>query len=125
MKRELEGLPVSRFVARAFGEGIMAKPKFDGVVQAVHYNPDGQVAWVRVFLRRGPTFSDRVMLDRKTLITNIQSGKRFVAGQRVLQMASTFEIQDPVRVLEKDGKQFLVTGSRQADGDNLEGVPVL
>jgi hypothetical protein len=103
----------------------MAKPKFDGVVQAVHYNPDGQVAWVRVFLRRGPTFSDRIIMDRNTLIASIQSGKHIVSGQRVLQMASTFDIQGPIQVIDKDGKQILVTNSREVDQDCLEGVPVL
>ena len=44
----------------------MAKIKYDGVITAVHFNPDKQVDWVRAFLRCGPQFSDRIMLDRQT-----------------------------------------------------------
>ena len=31
----------------------MANKKYDGVIEAVHYAPDGQVEWVRAYLRRG------------------------------------------------------------------------
>jgi hypothetical protein len=103
----------------------MAKPKVDGVVQAVHYNPDGQVAWVRVYMRRGPTFSDRMMLNRQTLIANLQSGKHYFIGERVPQMASTFELTTSLYMVEKDGKQILVAGAQDADRDRLEGVPVI
>ena len=103
----------------------MTKIKVDGVVQAVHYNPDGQVDWVRVFLRRGPTFSDRVILNRQALIANIQSGKHFFIGERVPQMASTFELADRVQIAEKNGKQILLAGAHDADRDHLVGVPVI
>ena len=103
----------------------MSKTKVDGVVQAVHYNPDGQVAWVRAYLRRGPTYSDRMMLDRQALIANIQSGKHYFIGDRVPQMASTFEIADPLQIVEKNGKQILVVGAQDADRDHLVGVPVI
>jgi hypothetical protein len=103
----------------------MARIKFDGVVQAVHYNPDGQVAWVRAYLRRGPTFSDRVLIDRPTLVASIKSGKRYFTGQRQAQMASTFSIGAKLHVLDKNGKNILVTGEWDADHDYLEGVPVL
>lgn len=103
----------------------MAKPKFDGVVEAVRYTPDGQVDWVRAYLRRGPTFSDHQLLSRHTLIEELKSGKRYLAGKRVPLMASTFEVSKPLRVLERNGSDVLVTGSLEADRDNLEGVPVI
>ena len=103
----------------------MAKPKFDGVVEAVHYKPDGRVAWVRAYLRRGPTYSDWLLLDRQTLIERLKSGKRFVAGRRVLLKASTFEVTKPLQVVQKNGQEILVVGEVQADHDCLEGVPVL
>jgi len=105
----------------------MPKSKIDGVIQAVHYGPDGQVAWARAYLRRGPTYSDWVMLDRQTLIANLKSGKRYFIGERIPQLASTFDIRekDPVRVVEKDGKQLLVIGSQDSDGDHLNRVPVI
>jgi hypothetical protein len=107
----------------------MAKRKLDGVVNAVHYNPDGQIAWVRAYLRRGPTFSDYMMLDRQTLIANLKSGKNYFVGERVPQMASTFEVGAALRVVDKDGKQIIVSGDKDADNtserDHLEGAPVI
>lgn len=103
----------------------MAKPKFDGVIEAVRYKPDGQVDWVRAYLRRGPTFSDRVLLDRQTLIEHLKSGKRYLAGKRVRLMASTFEVSEPLQVLQVDGAEVLVTGERRSERDSLEGVPLI
>ncbi len=103
----------------------MASKKFDGVVEAVHYTPDGRVAWVRVFERRGPTFTDRIILDRKTLIERLKSGKNFVAGQRVPLKASTFETSNPQIVIQLDGQGFLTTGNILANKDDLEGIPVI
>ncbi len=103
----------------------MAKPKFDGVVEAAHYGPDGNVAWVRVYERRGPTFSDRLIVDRPTFIERIKAGRKYVVGKRVPLMASTFETSHPVRYLQ-DGKHgVLATGDLKSDQDRLEGVPVL
>lgn len=103
----------------------MAKEKFDGVVEAVHFAPDGKVAWVRAYERRGSIYSDRILLDRKTLIERIRSGKRFYTGQRILLEAGTFEIFHPIRVIGQDGHSILVTGYSSAQKDTLDGVPVL
>ena len=103
----------------------MAKQKFDGVVEAVHYKPDGQVDWVRTYLRRGPVFSDYILLDRQTLVEHLKSGKQYVAGRRIPQLASTFEVTKPLQVVRKDGQEFLATGNLQSDQDCLEGVPEL
>jgi hypothetical protein len=103
----------------------MAKPKFDGVVEAVHYKPDGQVDWVRTFLRRGPTFSDYIILDRQTLVEHLKSGKKYMAGRRIPQLASTFEVTTPLRVIQNAGRDVLVTGDIQSDQDKLADVPVI
>jgi hypothetical protein len=105
----------------------MAKPKFDGVVEAVHYGPEGRVDWVRTYLRRGPTFSDYILLDRQTLIEHLRAGKKYVAGKRIPQLASTFEVTSPIRLIQKDGEDLLVSGDIQADAekDHLENVPVI
>jgi len=103
----------------------VAKQKYDGVVQAVHYKPDGQVDWVRAYLRRGPTFSDHVLLDRQTLLEQIKAGKRFWVGQRVPQLAGTFEVTEALHVVTKDGKEALVVGEESAERDHLKGVPVI
>lgn len=103
----------------------MARLKYDGVVTAVHYSPDKQVDWVRVFLRQGPIFSDRINMDRQSLIDEILSGKKFKVGSRVEYNAGTFEISEPVNVLEKNGDSILVVGDVQAGQDCLDGVPII
>ena len=103
----------------------MAKPKIDGVIEAVRYNPDGRINWVRAYLRRGPTYSDRILLDRQKLIGLLKSGKSIVSGVRVEQMASTFQLGKPVRLLQNNGQEILVTGEVQSNQDRLEGVPIL
>ena len=101
----------------------MAKLKYDGVIEAVRYRTEGKVDWVRAYLRRGPIFSDHVLLQRQSLIDLIKQGKQFVTGSRVQFYASTFKVSDPVRVLEKNGKFYLVTGGDAPDQDSLPGVP--
>lgn len=103
----------------------MAKQKYDGVVEAVHYKPDGQVDWVRTYLRRGPTFSDYILLDRQTLIEHLKAGKKFMAGKRIAQLASTFEVSHPLKVIQSDSRDVLVVGDVQSNVDRLEGVPLL
>ena len=103
----------------------MAKTKFDGVIEAVHYTPEGQVDWVRVYERRGPTFSDRVLLDRSNLICRLKARKRFVIGQRKVQWASTFEPSASLQLIRKGGQELIVTGEALADHDLLEGAPVI
>jgi len=109
----------------------MARPKYDGVIQGVRYTDEGQILWVRAYLRRGPTWSDHILLDRQTLIQQIKSGKRFVVGQRIPRMAGTFEVSAPVRLLNPNGQEILVTsdipvaGDLQAVKDYLKDVPLL
>lgn len=103
----------------------MAKPNFDGVIQAVRYRTDGQIDWVRAYLRRGPTFSDYVLLSRQDLIAAIKSGKRFVTGDRIPLLASTFKVCHPVQIVAKDGREILLAGEAQTDKDYLEGVPLI
>ncbi len=96
-------------------------PKFDGVIEAVRYK-DGKIEVVRAYERRGATFSDRVLLDRKTLLQRLKEGKRFVTGQRREFLASTFEVGKPVTLAGQDGGQ-VVTTLAQDQHDELEGVP--
>ncbi len=103
----------------------MANQKFDGVVEAVHYQSDGQIAWVRMYLRRGPTFSDYILLKRQTLIEHLKAGKKYVIGERVLQLSSTFKVSQPIRVIQKDSKDILVVGGGQSTQEHLDGVPVI
>ena len=101
----------------------MAK-KFDGVIEAVRYNPDGQIALVRAYVLRVVTYSDRVLLDRKTLLERINEGKKFTTGQRKEFLASTFEFGKPVKVLGSNGKDILTTREDAPQHDELEETPI-
>jgi hypothetical protein len=95
--------------------------KFDVVIEAVRYK-NGKIELARGYERRGPTFTDRVLLDRKTLLERLQGGKRLVTGQRKEYLASTFDVGKPIKLVGADGKQ-VVTTLLQANHDELEGVP--
>ncbi|HLF91474.1 MAG TPA: hypothetical protein VI451_21195 [Anaerolineales bacterium] len=97
----------------------------DGVVEAVRYGADGMVEWVRMYQRRGPTYSDWKLVKRPALIEMLKAGKNVVAGERVLYQASTFKTGPALRVIERGGKEILMTGETQAEKDKLDGVPVV
>jgi len=100
----------------------MAK-KFDGVIEAVRYK-NGQIMAVRAFERRGATFSDHVLIDRKELLERLKKGQNYVIGKRKELLAGTFEVLGkPVRVLNHDGKEIISTRPN-ADHDELEQAPV-
>jgi hypothetical protein len=103
----------------------MFGPKYDGVIEAVHYTPDGQVEWVRAYERRGAAFSDCVILDRAKLIERLKARKRFMVGRRIPQMAATFDTSVPVRLIREKGQEILVTGYIKQNQDYLEGVPII
>ncbi len=104
----------------------MAQKKFDGVIEAVHYTPEGSLAWVRAYERRGPTFSDLVLIDRAELIKHMKAGKKYVLGHRILYRASDFEVSQALSLAQKDGHEFLILENAPQDGkDNLKGAPVV
>jgi hypothetical protein len=105
----------------------MARAKYDGVVEAVHYSPDGKVDWVRAYERRGSTFSERLLLDRDTLIHRMKHGKRYVSGQRLQYMGSTFDIAETLNLVANrdSGREVLVTSQGEANQDDLKGVPII
>ena len=100
----------------------MARAKYDGVIEAVRYGTDGQIAWVRLYERRGPVFSDHVMVDRPELVSQLKAGKRFVVGRRKPYLAGTFDVSHPLQLVPRAGGELLVAGAPAADGDRLEGV---
>jgi len=97
--------------------------RFDGVIEAVRYKA-GRIEWVRAYERRGATYSDWVLLDRKSLLQRLKNGKRFVTGRRQELLASTFITDRPVQVRGEGEKQTIRT-SAGAEHDELEGVPTL
>lgn len=101
----------------------MAK-KFDGVIEAVRYNPDGRIDLVRAYVLRGVTYSDRVLLDRETLLERIKKGKKFTTGQRKEFLASTFEIGKSIKTVGNNGTEFITTRETSPQRDDLEETPV-
>jgi hypothetical protein len=95
--------------------------KFDVVIEAVRYK-EGKIEVVRGYERRGPTFSDYVLLDRKAVLERLKEGKRLVTGQRQQYLGSTFQVGKSVKLVGQDGKQ-VVTTRTESDYDELEGVP--
>ena len=100
---------------------MMAK-KFDGIVEAVRYK-DGQIEVVRAFERRGPAFSDRVLIERHELLERLKKGKTFVTGRRKELLAGTFEQGKPLQIVNHDGREFVSTRNG-VEHDELEQVPV-
>jgi hypothetical protein len=98
----------------------MAK-KFDGIIEAVR-SKNGQIVTVRAYERRGASFSDRMLIDRKDLMERIKSGKSFITGTRKEFWAATFEEGKPVMLVSRDGKDFIST-REGSDRDELEETP--
>jgi len=96
--------------------------KIDGVIEAVRYK-NGQLMIVRAYERRGSTFSDCVLLERKTLLERLQEGRKYFTGSRQELRAGTFNIDKPVLIVKLDDRELLATRVT-ATCDELEDVPV-
>ncbi len=103
----------------------MAKINYDGVVEAAHYKPDGQLDWVRAYERRGAVFSDRILLNREAFIRQLKAGKRYMVGERILNMGAEFTVSQPVHLLSQNSNQVIVVGNSRANQDALDGVPII
>jgi hypothetical protein len=99
----------------------MAK-KSDGIIEAVRYK-NGKIVSVRAYERRGASFSDRMLIDRGELLERIMNGEQFCTGTRKEYLAGTFEEGKPVKVVSRDGKDFISTHD-ETDRDELEETPV-
>lgn len=102
----------------------MRRPKFDAVIEAVHYAPDGKIALARIYERRGATWSDRILLDRRDLVARLKRGKQFVTGQRKVFWASTFEVGEAVQYLARGERGVITTSDQAAENDLLADTPV-
>ena len=96
--------------------------KIDGVIEAVRYK-NGQIVIVRAYERRGATFSDRVLLERKTLLERLKKGQQYITGLREELRASTFIAGKSVLVVQQDDRELLAT-RENATHDELDEVPV-
>jgi|SRR5512146_2453758 hypothetical protein len=96
--------------------------KFDVVIEAVRYK-NGNIDMVRAYERRGPTFTDRILLDRRAMIDLIEQGKHVVTGQRKEYFGGMFDVGKPVKLVGQDSRQVITTQD-QSEHDELEDVPV-
>ena len=97
--------------------------KFDAMIEAVRCDADGQVEMARIYERRGPTWSDRLLVSRDELVTRLKAGKKMVIGARKPYLASTFEVFAPFLLVESDGQTLLSSKSEAGGRDNLEEAP--
>lgn len=103
----------------------MASTKVDVVIEAVHQKSGRELTWVRAYERRGPTYSDHVLLSRQELIERLKRGKKVVVGQRLPNLASTFSISHPVRLAGDPGDEIVLAGKAEVSHDFLEDVPFI
>ena len=95
--------------------------KIDGVIESARYK-NGQLVVVRAYERRGATFSDCVLLERKTLLERLQKGQQYLTGSREELRASTFKLGKPVLIVKSADRELLAT-RENATHDELEEVP--
>ncbi len=98
----------------------MAKQKYDGVIEVVRYSPEGQIALVRAYERRGATFSDRLLWTRAELVGRLKAGQKIVTGERMPFMASTFNVKSAVRLGRSRSGEVIVSGKEDCDHDLLD-----
>jgi hypothetical protein len=102
----------------------MTKKMIDGVIETVRYDPEGKVDLVRVYEKRGPTFSDVVILTRDQIIQKLRTGKRFYVGDRISLQASTFKLGKLAFLSGPAGHEVIITQVGGKDQDNLHDAPL-
>ena len=103
----------------------MAKINYDGVLETAHFKPDGQLDWVRVYVRRGPIFSDRILMSRQEFIKELKAGKRYWVGERIHKMGGKFNVTQRVNLIQKEGNPVIFLSDAHATKDELTGVPIV
>ncbi len=102
----------------------MAKPKYDFIIEAVHYG-NGHIAWARGYRRRFVHYSDWEIHPRETIIQWLREGKRIAVGRRRPLQGNEFDILDEVVLVHRQGQPFLTTRKRPQAQRELEGTPIL
>ena len=95
----------------------MSLQKFDFLIEAVHYNDDGKIAYVRGYERRGPTYSDCILLTRQQLQDLFAIKKVVVTGKRLPYLGSSFQVSDQVKL-----SGSVISNQANASQDSLSGV---
>lgn len=98
--------------------------RYDVVIEAVRYAEDGSLKTARIYERRGPTWSDRLLISRQELLERLKKGQKVVIGARKPYLASTFEVFGSVRLVNHNGREVLVSGEGEAVTDSLPQAPL-
>lgn len=98
--------------------------KYDVVIEAVRYTPEGQIELARGYERRGATYSDRVLLTRAELVKRLKAGRKMAAGKRLPLLASTFELGAPIVLSGARSAEVIITRDAPAGRDLLVDVPL-
>lgn len=98
----------------------MPRNKFDGVIEAVRYLPDGKVEVVRLYERRGAVWSDLILLQRSELVKRIEAGGTYVTGKRKAYFGSQFETGNAVKL--HNGS--FSSGGESGTNDRMGGVSI-
>lgn len=98
--------------------------RYDVVIEAVRYAEDGSLQTARIYERRGPTWSDRLLISRQELVERLKKGQKVVIGARKPYLASTFEVFGSVRLVDSNGREMLISGDDQAQQDCLPQAPL-
>ena len=102
----------------------MKKVQIDGLIESVHYSPDGQIAYVRAYQRRGSTFSDVVLIKREDLVRLINSGLQYYTGERLWAMGTEFKTYEKLQVVPSPEGNMILTAPN-GTRDDLGGTPQL
>ncbi|HWR66716.1 MAG TPA: hypothetical protein VN364_11415 [Bellilinea sp.] len=98
--------------------------KYDGLIESVRRSADGQVEVARFFERRGPTWSDHMLIQRDDLVKRVKKGEKFVIGERLTYMGGTFEVFSKVHLTSNSGKEKLVTSISPDTAIELQEAPL-
>jgi hypothetical protein len=98
----------------------MPRKKIDGIIEAVHYLPDGKIDTVRAYERRGFIWSDHILLNRAELVERLKKGEKFATGQRTRYLGSWLETGPIVRF----DRNIVSTVGQEGTRDLLTGVPI-
>lgn len=103
----------------------MLETKVDFVIEAVHYKSDGSIDYVRLYERRGPAFSDRVLYSREKLLQALRSKKIVQTGYRLPGLATTFQLTGIVKVEGTNSASVIFNTDETPATDQLADVPIL
>ncbi len=103
----------------------MTDEKSDFVIEAVHYQPDGWIDFVRLYERRGSSYSDIVLCNREKILRILKTHKVIYTGVRLSGLASTFRLDSRVKMDKSSNKMVLHNTDEIPDIDLLLNVPVL